>query len=322
MFWVGTRLRLDMGLKIGSGKTFWFRKGTFVVNSVRPSENALQREVSISAGDKFELFEGSAGKLGSTYIIDPNTDIYNIIHDILRTDMGSGYPLDSQDFIYPEIFKNRKTQVTITKNAGDNFGAILQELATQLSAELFYNSCGKLVVAPINEVTLDKEKPLLYTFDTAAGSIGPADSEGGLSSIDFSFDYSQVVNRVIVIGTGLSGATFSYVASNDDAASPLCWKRIGYRTGDIINDSNIYSQTLAKERAEYELRQQLILKTTVNAEILFNPLLEVNNIIAISDEFFELVFERFIIQTISCPLDFSGKMTITFSNLNNLPFIY
>lgn len=41
MFWIGTRLRFDMGIKIGSGKTFWFRKGTFVINTARPSENAL-----------------------------------------------------------------------------------------------------------------------------------------------------------------------------------------------------------------------------------------------------------------------------------------
>ena len=39
-FWVGTRLRFDMGLKIVGGKTYWFRKGTFVIKSVSPTHEA------------------------------------------------------------------------------------------------------------------------------------------------------------------------------------------------------------------------------------------------------------------------------------------
>ena len=100
-FWAGTRLRFDLGVKISTGKTFWFRKGTFIINSVAPSETALIREVSVQAGDKFELFDGAMGRLGSTYIIDYGVDIYTIIRDILRTDIGNGCVLDPQDFIYP-----------------------------------------------------------------------------------------------------------------------------------------------------------------------------------------------------------------------------
>lgn len=319
-FWAGTRLRFDMGVRMPDKKVYWFRKGVFVVTSTKPSHTPEHKIVEVSADDKFTLFDGATGKLGSTYTINVGTDIQTIFHDILRTDMGSGYPLDPQDFIYPALYRGRETQAVITKNAGETLGALLQELATQLSAEIFYNACGKLVVVPIDEVTLDKDKPLVYSFDTAAGDIGPVDTEGGINTLDFSFDYNSIVNRVIVIGTGLSGATFYSEASNDDAGSPLCWKRIGYRTGEIINDSNIFSETLARERAEYELRKKLILRSSTSADVLFNPFLEVNNVIAISDQFFGLTYERFIIQSISCSIDFSGKTNITFSNLNNLPF--
>lgn len=321
-FWAGTRLRFDLGVKISTGKTYWFRKGTFVINSVTPSETALMREVSVQAGDKFELFDGATGRLGSTYIIDYGVDIYTIIRDILHTDMGNGCVLDPQDFIYPNIFTGKKTQVRISKNAGDTLGSILTDLATQLSAEIFYNSCGKLVIAPINEVTLDKDKPLLYSFDTQVREVGPTDLDGDVSSMSFTFDYNQIINRIIVVGTGVGGGALSAVASNDDPASPLCWKRIGYRTGNIINDSNIYTTTLAQERADYELRKQLILKSSTSTEVFFNPLLEVNNIIAISDKFFELTCEKFLIQSVSCSLDFTGRMNISFTNLNNLPFTY
>lgn len=280
------------------------------------------REVSVQAGDKFELFDGATGRLWSTYIIDYGIDIYTIIRDILRTDMGNGCVLDPQDFIYPNIFTGKKTQVRISKNAGDTLGSILTDLATQLSAEIFYNSCGKLVIAPINEVTLDKDKPLLYSFDTQVREVGPTDLDGDVSSMSFTFDYNQIINRIVVVGTGVGGGALSAVASNDDPASPLCWKRIGYRTGNIINDSNIYTTSLAQERADYELRKQLILKSSTSTEVFFNPLLEVNNIIAISDKFFELTCEKFLIQSVSCSLDFTGRMNISFTNLNNLPFTY
>ena len=108
------------------------------------------------------------------------------------------------------------------------------------------------------------------------------------------------------------------IAINSDEGSPFCYQRIGYRTGEIINDSNIYSDTLAEERAEYELRQKLILKTTSTSEIVFNPFLSVNNLIGVTSEFYNLRHVRFLLQSVSFSLDFSGTMSITFSNINNL----
>ena len=33
-FWAGTRLRLDVGIKVSDSETYWFQKGIFVINSV------------------------------------------------------------------------------------------------------------------------------------------------------------------------------------------------------------------------------------------------------------------------------------------------
>jgi len=311
-FWAGTRLRFDMGLRVSDDVIYWFKKGVFVINSITPSMTESSRTVSISAADKFSLFEGSTGTLSSTYEIPTGTDIQSLIHDILRTDMGNGSVLDPQDLIYHSSFNGKKTQAKISKNAGENFASLLLEIATQLSAEVFYNSNGNLVYIPINEVTTDQDKPLIYSFET---------SKGDISQLDFSLDYNSIINRVIVIGSSESNGTYLSDKKNDDPASPLCGKRIGYRTGNIINDANIYSQVLADERAEYELRQVLILKSTTSANVVFNPFLEVNNVITISDDFFNLTYERFLLQSVSCSLDFSNQMSISFSNLNNLPFV-
>lgn len=310
MFWANTRLRLDMGVELISGETVWFQAGIFVVSNAQDSVSTSEKMVQITAKDKFSLFEDKTGTIESTYEIPEGTEIEEVFKTILLSDMGDGTPFDVKPIIYHSSFKGKKTQATISKSAGETYGSILLELATQLSAEIFYNSQGCLTLVPTNETSLDVDKPLLFDF---------AEENGDFSGLDFSFDMSSIVNKIVVIGSSVKGQVVSATAVNDDAASPLCYQKIGYRTGSIINDSNITTEVLAQERAQYELRKQLILKSSTSISVLFNPLLAVNNLVAITNEHFNLSHERFLIQSISCPLDYSGTMSVTISNIKNLP---
>ena len=311
VMWAGTRLRLEMGAELTSGETVWVQKGVYVVTQAAPSLTPSGREVRITAGDKFALFENATGKIGHTYEVAPGNLAEDVIRSILLEEMGDGHPFDARPMIYSSAFKGKEIQATISKSAGDTLGGLLTEIATQLSAEIFYNAAGNLTVVPQTEVTSDGDKPLIAEFDA---------EDGDLSGLDFSFDYSGIVNRVIVVGGGSDGNYCRAEAKNDDPASPLCVGRIGLRTGDVVSDSNITSQVLAQERADYELRQKLILKSSTSATVAFDPILEVNNLIAISDGFYGLSHERFLVQGVSCSLDYGGQMTLSFANLSNLPF--
>ena len=56
---------------------------------------------------------------------------------------------------------------------------------------------------------------------------------------------------------------------------------------------------------------------------MFNPLLSVNNIVTYTDEEdFDMKRERFLIQSISFNLGYDGLMSLSVSNINNLPFVY
>ena len=121
-------------------------------------------------------------------------------------------------------------------------------------------------------------------------------------------------------GSTTNGGYYEAVAVNDDPSSPLCYQRIGYRTASPINDPNITSDILAQDRADYELRNKLILKSTVNIQTPFNPLYIVNNIITLTDDFYDMKQEQFIIQGISYSADYSGFMSVSLSNTRNLPF--
>lgn len=307
--WAGTKIAYETGIEFLDGSLIWFRKGIYSITKLDPQLSSSQSVVQVSANDKFSLFENKTGVLDTSYEIPAGSDIEEIIQSIILTNSGSGTPLDPKPIIYHSSFKGKKTQIAISKNAGETLGSVLLDLATQLSAEIFYNSAGQLTLVPNNEISQDSDKPLLgiFSFDKAE-----------FENLNFSFDLAAIVNKIIVIGSGNSGGVSRAVAVNDDPGSPLCYQRIGYRTGEIINDSNITSDVLAEERAKYELRSQLILKSSTSIEVLFNPLLEVNNLIAINCEFYDLKLSKFIIQSVSFNIDYNGTMNLSISNLKNI----
>ena len=309
--WAESEFALDLGIEKDDGSIVWKRSGIYVASSLTPSESVDSQTVSVQTGDKFSIFEGKAGTLETSYEIPVGTDIEGAIRGILLSAKGNGYPFDSKPIIYHSGFKGKKTQAKISKSAGETLGSILLELANQLSAEMFYNANGNLTILPTQETTLDIDKPVICYLN---------DENGDFSGLSFGLQMSNIVNRVVVIGATVNGKVYTATAVNDDSASPLCYQRIGYRTGQIVNDSNITSQDLADDRSKYELRKQLILKSSVSVNISFNPLLSVNNLIEITDEFFGLDHERFLLQGVSCGLDYSGSMSITVSNVRNLPF--
>ena len=79
--------------------------------------------------------------------------------------------LDSTPFLFNRALETKKTQAEITKSAGDNLASILSDIAMQINAEIFYNSTGQLVFAPIPEVTADINKPILYHYETVKGDL-------------------------------------------------------------------------------------------------------------------------------------------------------
>lgn len=309
--WAESKFALDFGIEKDDGNIVWKRSGVYVASSLTPSESPDSQTVAIQTGDKFSIFEGKTGTLETSYEIPVGTDIEDAIRGILLGSKGNGEPFDTSSVIYHSSFKGRKTQAKISKSAGETLGSILLELANQLSAEMFYNANGNLTVLPTQETTLDVDKPVISYLE---------DANGDFSGLSFGLQVNNIVNRVVVIGATIDGRVYTATAVNDDATSPLCYQRIGYRTGQVINDSNITSQSLADDRAKYELRKQLILKSSVSVSVSFNPLLSVNNLIEITDEFFGLDHERFLLQGVSCSLDYSGSMSITVSNVRNLPF--
>lgn len=311
-FWTNAKVSLQLGVEIPEeNSSIWFNKGVFVMNTPSPSKGVEKKTVSINCSDKFSILEGKLGTVSETTEFSSGTEIKNIIEDILFQDSGNGVFLDPIAMRYHHSFEGKTLPQSISAAAGSSWASLLLQIADILSAEIFYDSNGCLNIIPVVETMSDGSKPVISNYSLA-----------DLQNEDFSFEMESFVNCIYVIGANINGKTVMAKSINDDPSSPLCVSRIGLRVGDIVNDSNITSDSLAQERADYELRKKLIAKSTLNSSVFFNPLLTVNNIVTYTDEEdYELRRERFLIQSLSFNLDYSGLMSLQVSNINNLPFI-
>lgn len=304
--WVHSKFRLDVGLNI-NGTSYYFVRGIYIMQNPTASHQNSDKQVTLSLADKFALLEGKPGTLEATYEIPVDSDIEKAIEGILMLDNGSGYPMDSQPIIYDRAFKGKKMPYTLSKDAGSTLGEMLLEIGTILNAEVYYNSQGNLCFININETTLDTQKAVLWDY---------SENDRNYFSASANYDFENAVNEVHVVGDNIDNDLFYASARNENPVSPLCIQRVGRRIS-YINDSAIYSDSLAQQRANYELRNVSILKTTFTITVAFNPLLFVNNLITITDTQYNLNREKFLISSISYTLGNESVMTISCSNIVN-----
>lgn len=304
--WVHDRFRFDIGLEF-DGQVYWFPRGIYILGNPSADHQDSDKQVSLTLVDKFAVLEGKAGTLEATYEIPVDSDIEQAIMGILTLDNGSGYPIDLKPIIYDRAFKGLKMPYTLSKDAGSTLGEMLLEIGTILNAEVYYNSQGNLCFININETTLDIQKASLWDY---------SDEDRDYGNATANYDFENAINEVHVVGDNINNKIFSAMAKNENPVSPLCIQRIGRRI-EYINDSNIYSDDLAQQRANYELRKFGILKTTMNIQVSFNPLLFVNNLVTITDKYYNLTRERFLIQSISYTIGNESQMTVSCSNIVN-----
>lgn len=307
--WVNTKFRLDLGLEI-MGQTVWFPKGIYVLGDISVEVSNSGRTVTYQLKDKFAIFEDKTGTLEVAYEIPVNSDVQQVINDIRNFDQGNGYILDYQQPIFDSSYLGFKTQATIRKEAGDNLGAVLLELATQMSAECYYNNVGNLCFYPINETIDDTQKPVIWTYDLWNNDI---------HNLSLTYDNTNIVNTVKVISSNVDYGVFSYVAINNNPASPICVERIGRRTAPPYSEANVWSNDTAEALAKYYLRKASFVSVKFTAPVSFNPILTVNNLCEVSNSFLNFQREKLLITSISLSSD-TNEMQISFVNTQDLPF--
>ena len=305
--WFGTKIKYEQGI-LYNGREYYFPKGIYIINNFDSQNNFQARDVMYQCVDKFGLFEGSTGILNDGYEIPVDTPCEDVFRDILNLSNADGYVNDLKHCIIDSKYTNWKTQATIRVDAGGTIADIVEQVATQMSAEYYYNTVGNLFIYPNNESMNDVNKPVLWSYD-----------ENDISGLQYSIQ-DEIINVVKVIGNNVDGRIYTAIAKNTRLSSPINIYRIKERNLQPINSPNISSDEMAQELADFNLRNKTILSTKQTLEVTYNPLLFVNNIIEITNKELGMHRDRYIINSISRTSG-SATMQIDISNLTNLPII-
>jgi len=312
VLWLDSKFKLELGMEFSNGDIVWNSAGIFVVGQPNATRQRGEKIVEVQCYDKFALLDGTlGGTFESTYQVNVDEQIYKVMVESLLQDNGNGYPIDSKPIIFDSELIDNKTQYTLSKSPNESFGSLLIELANMISCDIYYGVEGNLIVrSGIRDIS-QVNKPTLWTY---------SDKEWEYLSNVTTYDFTKVKNRVTVCGANInSEALCVQTAENTNPQSPTRISLIGVRQY-YLEDSNIYSDELAKQRAEYELNKFSILQQTISIDSTFMIHLDVNNCIALNDGFFNYYDNRFVIQSIAIPLHPNSTITIECTNIASLPY--
>ena len=305
--WYNTKIKYEQGFE-HQGNIFYFTKGIFMINNFDLQHGVSSRDITYQCTDKFGAFEGSLGILEDGYEIPVGTPVNNVINDMLNMSCTDGYIIDPKPPIIDVKYSNFKTQSTIRVDAGGTMADIYEQLGTQMSAEYYYNNTGNLSFYPINDSMNDVDKPIIWVYN-----------ENNTDNLSFQ-GQDEIVNVIKVIGTNVDNKIYSYVAKNTNLNSPINIYRIRERKAAPIESPNIWSDEMAKELAEYNLRKHMILTFSYSLNVPYNPLLINNSVIELYNEELGMEKARFVISGISYTSG-SAQMTIEITNISDLSFI-
>lgn len=295
---IGSKFRLHLG-DIINGVTYYFEQGVFIFDDPTILSQTSNLTVEISGTDKWSMLNGvNGGILDGTYTIPSGTLVGKLIKDTLNLQIVN-------DPISPLIdvsLQSVTTTYDITKEAGASVADIFLEVALNISAYIYYDEIGRLVLKPVE---YDDFKGSVYNFTRDDYNYLGASKK---------YSYSEIFNSVLVIAdnTNTDLPPIKSEAINNDLTDANSVPNVGFKKTKLITDytKGITTLKLAQERVAWELKKVKAKQSIVSMTCLPLYNLDVNQIITISDNKLSSDRERFLINSISMPIGTSGSATL------------
>lgn len=314
IFGFNTKFKIYVGLEnIQTGETYWFSQGIFYTTNPTSSHANSNKTVTVNGVDKFGIFTSDTGynQLEGTYIVPAKSKLYAVVKDILSLELGNGYMIDPKEPHIDAEFINYELPYDIKKSPGSYMGDILIELGNVLGADIFYDTNGILnITSGTTDITYSKQSSIWDFSDVL-----PEYSNGSVS-----LNTIDAINIVKVVGNQVNDSEI-YIgnAENHNPLSPTAIEKIG-RKIYYEESANLPNQARADEYAKYVLNSKSIIQTAIGFSSTLIPHLDVNRVITITDDYYKYEQERFIIQSITMPLDSKTLMSISCNNIASLPY--
>ena len=306
----GGELWLDKYIKIYQGidnpgdnnKTVWWNMGIFLINNPNTVYSAADHTISFEGLDLMAKLTGRRnGQLPAVATLVPaGSKIADVVKKTI-TQLGGFYNYIIED-------EGLEVPYDIKMDMGATIYDLLAELRDLYSNwEMFFDVDG---VFHWQKISNGEKEAVVVNFN----EIQPL-----IISDNVNIDFENVKNHIIVYGRLLdTGEQIMATASDTNAESPFCISKVG-QINYIVDDERIYSNELAKDRADYELYLHARLNDSISLEIVPIPWLnDVNIKIAYTNEKIGIEGE-YLIQSLSIPLDIGSSMTITALKIYKTP---
>ena len=204
-----------------------------------------------------------------------------------------------------------KLPYDIVKSPNEFYADLLIEIATVCACDIYYDANGYLNFVKGNEKQEMDNLPTIWEF---------SDKNNYYYNASLDIDFTNMFNVIKVVGTNESAKDVcEKTVKNTQLNSPMCVQLLGEKV-KYVESSFCYNQPRTEDFANYLLRKYSRLQQTLNFGSILLPFLDTNQVIQITDDYFELDKARFIIQSISLPLTTDSTMQITSSNTANIPY--
>lgn len=325
LFWIDQKIKLYVGLATEQqavqvngqnsnvqGDIFWFSKGVYIITNIdAASDGNGNQTISLSGVDKYGAFTNDTGygEMIGTFSFEAGMTISYIIKNILKSDKGNGDMIDPIEPIIEPSLQDYIIELNFSKGPGSYIGDLLNDLATTLHADIYYDNDGHLNVK--NSLNFDEYKNVQNQWDFRYG-----DSEYISSQV--TYELKNIANYIYVIGDNPMGGKIPIaIAENNDASSPLSIQKLGKKSR-YLEKSMIYSDKEAKDYANYILKQSCLLGNTISFQCSLIPHLDLDNTFTLTHPYYGYNREEFIITSITYPIGV-GTMSISGSNIKELP---
>lgn len=286
-------------------------EGIFIAFDPKMMENAANKTLSIQLYDKFANLDGTIdGKGELDYEIPVNTLVYDALNQLLKLSKNNrGEPYDFKDIIFPAKYRKELLAYTIKKTSENSIGDLIKDIVASIACTVGYNVDGHLVVSDVLD-DMDFHNRI-YAWEYSSD-----ESQYQNPSIDIK--WSQIKNKVIVVGANVNGYLCKGVAEN---RNPISLYNINSDFGIKsikITDNLIPSNKMCEERAKYELKKYARNYITLSFQSIWIPFLEPGDIIVWTKKDWGIYKKEFVINSISLPLNGKDPMSITATSLDEI----
>lgn len=287
----GTELRPYRGVRYVDGTEEVYPLGVFRISSAEPVDEEGAVQIKIEAYDLSRAV--IRDKFTSPYVIASGTNLVQGIKDILARTFT--------DLEYDAVSTNLTTTAPKVYDVGDDPWEAVNELATSMGCEVYFDVVGRVVIAPSTDI----DALPAPVFDYIEGE------SCTMSGLSQSYSDEPGFNGVIVTGESPGDELPPVRGEAWDNEPTSATYRLGpYGEVPMFHtDTNIKTQADADAAAAQLLQGLLGFTSSLDIKAMVNPALEAGEVIEV-ERARSHVDGLFLVDAFNVPLAADGQQTI------------